>query len=113
MTYFVYIIASRSKNLYTGVTNDLQRRTLQHKSRTGGGFTAKYRIERLVYFELFGDVKAAISREKEIKAWRREKRLALIESQNPAWQDQYDALFGNGKITADPSPAKAGFGMTP
>lgn len=86
-TYLVYIMASRSKTLYTGITSGLERRVYQHKKHLVPGFTAKYRIERLVYFEIHGDVGTAIAREKQIKAWTRAKRVALIESQNPTWLD--------------------------
>ena len=85
--YYVYIMASRSLNLYTGVTNDIYRRALQHKAGESGGFTKKYNINRLVYYETFEHIGNAISREKQIKAWTREKRLALIKTLNPAWQD--------------------------
>ena len=86
-TYFVYILASRSRNLYTGVTNNLQRRIVEHRDGVVPGFTARYRILRLVHFELFGDIRYAIAREKEIKAWRREKKIWLIERHNPTWED--------------------------
>ena len=85
-SYYVYILASRSRNLYTGVTNNLTRRIFEHRQGRIPGFTHKYRIHRLVYFELFGDVRAAIAREKEIKSWRRQKRVALIEADNPTWE---------------------------
>jgi putative endonuclease len=92
-SYFVYIVASRSRNLCTGVTNDLERRILQHKRGLVSGFTKRYRIQRLVYYEMFGDIKAAIAREKQVKRWNREKRLALIASQNPTWKDLTEFLF--------------------
>ena len=85
--YYVYIMASRSLNLYTGVTNNIYQRALQHKGREIDGFTKKYNINRLVYYEVFEHVGNAIAREKQIKAWTRAKRLALIKSMNPAWQD--------------------------
>ena len=85
--FFVYILSSRSRNLYTGVTNDVFRRILQHREGRASVFTQKYRIHRLVYFERHDDVRRAISREKEIKGWRRAKKIALIESVNPAWED--------------------------
>ncbi len=85
--YYVYILASRSRNFYTGVTNNLMRRVLEHRQGLVKGFTKRYRIFRLVYFEVFHDIRLAIQREKRIKAWRREKRVALIESENPAWDD--------------------------
>jgi len=86
-TYFVYILAGRSRNLYTGVTNNLVRRVSQHKEAQVPGFTSKYRIYRLVHFESFGDIRAAIVREKQIKSWRREKKVGLIEAGNPTWED--------------------------
>jgi putative endonuclease len=86
-TYHVYILASASGVLYTGITNSLQRRVAQHRLRQVPGFTAKYNVTRLVYYELFGEVSLAIAREKEIKAWRRSKRVAAIESVNPKWAD--------------------------
>ncbi|MBI1749813.1 MAG: GIY-YIG nuclease family protein [Acidobacteria bacterium] len=86
-SYFVYILASRSRNLYTGITNHLERRVYEHKTGRIPGFTTRYRIHRLVYFETFGDVNAAIAREKQVKSWRREKRVALIEKGNPTWHD--------------------------
>jgi putative endonuclease len=85
--YYVYILASRSRNLYTGMTNCLERRVYEHKRHLIPGFTARYRIERLVYCEAFRDVRAAIAREKQIKSWTRGKRVALIESMNPTWSD--------------------------
>jgi putative endonuclease len=85
--YYVYIMASRSLTLYTGVTGDIYHRALQHKSGEIEGFTKKYHINRLVYYETFKYVNNAIAREKQIKAWTRAKRLALIKTMNPAWQD--------------------------
>jgi putative endonuclease len=86
-TYFVYIMTSKTGTLYTGMTNDLERRVSQHKSKLIDGFTSRYNVNRLVYFETFGDVRDAIAREKQIKAWRRSKKIALIESTNPRWVD--------------------------
>ena len=77
-TYYVYIMASRSRTLYTGVTNNLERRVVEHKRELVPGFTARYRIERLVYYEVFGDIRQAIQREKKIKGWLRAKKIALI-----------------------------------
>ena len=85
--YYIYILANRSKNLYTGVTNNLQRRIYEHKHHLMEGFTNWYHVTRLVYFEETSDVYAAISREKQIKGWVREKKVALIESSNPEWRD--------------------------
>ncbi len=96
--YYVYILASRSRNLYTGVTNNLRRRVLEHKQGLLGGFTKKYGIHRLVYFEAFDSVREAITREKQVKAWRREKRVALIKSVNPAWDDLAADWYGSGVL---------------
>jgi len=85
--YFVYILTSNSGTLYTGITNNLQRRVYEHKNKLAEGFTRMYDVNRLVFFEIFGDVRDAIAREKQIKGWRRNKKLALIESMNPKWQD--------------------------
>ncbi len=85
--YYVYIMTSRSGTLYTGVTSDLRRRVYEHKHKRLPGFTSKYNVRRLVYFESTSDVHAALSREKQIKAWRRAKKIALVESRNPQWQD--------------------------
>jgi putative endonuclease len=85
--YFVYIVASRSRALYVGVTNDVSRRVGEHKEGLIPGFTQRYKINRLVYYESTPDVRAAIAREKQIKRWRREKKVNLIESLNPDWND--------------------------
>jgi putative endonuclease len=85
--YFVYILASRSRNLYTGMTSRLTGRIREHREGRVPGFTSRYRIHRLVYVESFRDVHEAIGREKEIKSWRRELRVKLIEGQNPTWKD--------------------------
>lgn len=86
-TYWIYILASHSRVLHVGVTSDLRRRVCQHRDKVYGGFTAKYRITNLVYFESTNSVRAAIGREKQIKGYRRQKKLRLIESMNPAWRD--------------------------
>ncbi len=85
--YYVSILTNRSKTLYTGVTNTLQRRLYEHKHHLVAGFTSKYHITRLVYFEETSDANAAIAREKQIKGWVRAKKVALIESINPDWRD--------------------------
>jgi putative endonuclease len=85
--YFVYILSSFSKALYTGITNDLVRRMAEHKKGVGSKFASKYKITSLVYFEEGDDVNQAIFREKQIKAWRRSKKLALINESNPDWKD--------------------------
>src|SRR5580698_11548404 len=86
-TYFVYIMSNRSKTLYTGVANSLIRRVREHKLGIGSTFTAKYKLDRLVYFERFEDIRNAIEREKQIKGWLRIKKIALIVSVNPEWKD--------------------------
>lgn len=85
--YSVYILASRSRVLYIGVTNDLARRVNEHKQRLTACFTQKYRVTRLVYFEQFGEILEAIAREKQLKGWVRARKLALIETTNPTWKD--------------------------
>ena len=86
-TFHVYILASASRVLYIGVTNDLLRRIQEHKEMRVPGFTARYRITELVYFEAFGDIRVAIAREKQIKGWLRARKIALIEFFNPHWRD--------------------------
>ena len=94
---FIYIIASRSHNLYTGVTNNLERRVREHREGLVPGFAGHYKIHRLVYYEGFGDIRAAIRREKQIKGWDRRKRVALIERNNPTWADLAPSLFPRQK----------------
>ncbi len=91
--YYVYIASNQSRTLYVGVTNNIRRRIAEHKAGGVEGFTRQYRIGTLVYFEPFGDIHAAIRREKQIKHWRREKKLALIASENPDWHDLSDGWF--------------------
>jgi putative endonuclease len=85
--YYVYLLSSRSRTLYTGITNNIRRRVAEHREANIPGFTEQYHIHRLVYFEVYRDAHSAISREKQIKRWRREKKVALIEEQNPTWND--------------------------
>ncbi|MGB6133340.1 MAG: GIY-YIG nuclease family protein [Acidobacteriaceae bacterium] len=85
--YCTYIMASRSHTLYIGITGDLHRRVFQHKWREHDGFTARYNCDRLVWFERHQDVHLAIAREKELKGWRRAKKITLIEVSNPTWVD--------------------------
>jgi putative endonuclease len=102
--YFVYIMASKSRRLYIGVTNNLERRVFEHKSKLVEGFTAKYNIDRLVYFAETGDVMAAMEREKQLKGWLRAKKIALIESENPSWLDlSYGWIEYLPAAKADPS----------
>ena len=95
MSYYVYIMANVTNvAIYTGVTNDLIRRVHEHKTNADpGGFTARYSVHKLVYFEETGDVYAAISREKQLKSWSRKRKNRLIESQNPDWHDLYPSLL--------------------
>jgi putative endonuclease len=86
-TYYVYILPSKSGRLYMGMTNDLSRRMWEHKNRVVEGFTKQYNIDRLVYFEETSDVRSAIEREKQLKGWRREKKITLIETINAIWED--------------------------
>jgi putative endonuclease len=94
-TYFVYILSSKSRALYIGVTSDLLRRIHQHRTHASPGHTAKYRIHRLVYFEATDDVHSALEREKTLKAFRREKKIRLIEAENPRWNDLAAAWLGS------------------
>ncbi|MEM7506447.1 MAG: GIY-YIG nuclease family protein [Pseudomonadota bacterium] len=88
MTYFVYILVSRSGNaLYVGTTSDLRRRLHQHQAGQTGAHTARYKIRKLVYFELHDAAEAALLREKKVKRWRRQWKIDLIESVNPGWRD--------------------------
>jgi putative endonuclease len=107
-SYCVYILASRSRNLYTGVTNDLQRRIAEHRQGLVPGFTTRYRVFRLVHFEPFGDIRGAIAREKEIKAWRREKKIWFIERHNPSWEDLAEQSASTKKQIPHPRSPKAG-----
>ena len=93
-SYFIYFLTNfTNKVLYVGVTNNLKRRLYEHKNDLVEGFTKKYRAHKLVYFEETGDVNAALSREKEIKAWRREKKNHLVNENNPEWLDLSDGWF--------------------
>ena len=86
-TFWVYMMASESGVLYIGVTNDLATRVMQHKKGIGKGFTARYRVTKLVWFECHGSIRVAIAREKEIKGWLRSRKIQLLESKNPHWRD--------------------------
>ena len=85
--FWTYIMASVSGTLYTGITNNIEKRVDKHKSGNGSGFTSRYECTRLVFFERYQDVRKAIGREKQIKSWSRAKKIALIESANPRWKD--------------------------
>jgi putative endonuclease len=91
--YFLYILSNkRNGTLYTGVTNNLIRRIYEHKNSLYDGFTKKYNIHNLVYYENYNDIRSAINREKQIKKWNRKWKLELIEKDNPEWKDLYEEL---------------------
>jgi putative endonuclease len=93
LPYYVYILASRRRGtLYLGVTNDLVRRVYEHKHKAAPGFTSRYGVDRLVWFECYDDPVSAIEREKDIKKWRRDWKIRLIEESNPDWLDRYPAI---------------------
>lgn len=85
--YYVYVMSNKSRRLYTGITSKLQKRVFEHKNKLLDGFTARYNFDMLVYYEVFSQVANAITREKQIKSWSREKKLRLILAENPDWQD--------------------------
>jgi putative endonuclease len=91
--YFVYIMTNQSRTLYVGVTGNIRERVYQHKQKLTDGFTKKYNIDRLVYFETFGNVHSAIAREKAIKSWLRAKKIDLIQASNPDWRDLSDGWY--------------------
>ena len=91
--YFVYITSSISKKIYIGVTNNLKRRINEHKEEKIEGFTKKYKIKRLVYYEETNDIRQAIAREKQLKGWTRAKKIKLIEKENPSWRDLFNDLL--------------------
>jgi putative endonuclease len=97
-SYYVYIMASSTCTLYVGVTNDLERRVFEHKQDLVPGFTRRYAVKRLVYYEDTNDVSVAIAREKQIKGWRRSRKVELIASMNPAWRDLSDGWYGSGGV---------------
>jgi putative endonuclease len=93
MAYYVYILASRKDGaIYLGVTNDIVRRIYEHRTSAVRSFTSKYNITRLVWFEIYDDPISAISREKELKKWKRAWKIQLIEAQNPQWNDLYESI---------------------
>ena len=91
--YFVYIMTSAKGTLYIGMTNNLHRRVYEHKHKVNKGFTSRYDVNRLVLVETFGDVQDAIAREKQIKGWRRSKKLELIREMNPKWEDLSEGWY--------------------
>ena len=93
MNYSVYLLASRKHGtLYVGVTSDLVRRVYEHKAKAVPGFTSKYGVDRLVWYECYDDPVSAITREKELKKWRRDWKISLIEEDNPDWTGRYDMI---------------------
>jgi putative endonuclease len=93
--FYVYIMASHSRTLYIGVANDLHRRVYEHKMKLIPGFTSRYKITKLVYYKVLSDPNDAIAREKQLKGWRRSKKTALIEAENPHWDDLSAGWFDN------------------
>ena len=91
--YFVYIMSNTSKTLYTGVTNDLLRRVMEHKEGKIKGFTSRYNLKKLVYFEEGHSIEEALYREKQIKGWLRQKKINLIEEMNPDWSDLSEGWY--------------------
>jgi putative endonuclease len=92
-TYYVYIMTNQSRTLYVGFTNNIRQRVRQHKDDLVEGFTYRYKIDTLVYFETFRNVTSGITREKQIKRWRREKKVRLIVKENPDWHDLSDGWY--------------------
>ncbi|MCG6203677.1 GIY-YIG nuclease family protein [Rhodopseudomonas sp. HC1] len=93
MAYYVYLLATREDGaLYLGVTNDLVRRVYEHRTKAVPGFTSRYNISRLVWFEVYDDPISAITREKELKKWQRDWKVALILRDNPGWEDLYETI---------------------
>ena len=92
--YYIYILTNKRNNvLYTGVTNDLQRRVYEHREKLVGGFTKKYNVNKLVYYEETESIEAALNREKQIKGGSRQKKIDLIEGMNPQWRDLFDEIL--------------------
>ena len=93
--FYTYIMTNKYNNvLYTGMTNNLVRRAYEHRTRRGGGFTSKYKVTKLVWYEVFADAGSAIEREKQIKGGSRQKKIDLVNEMNPEWRDLYDELVG-------------------
>ncbi|MPZ49517.1 MAG: GIY-YIG nuclease family protein [Dehalococcoidia bacterium] len=95
MAYYVYLLTNFTNSvIYTGVTNDLLRRVMEHRESTVEGFTQRYKVWKLVHYEIAEDVMSAIEREKQIKSWSRRRKVALIEAENPGWRDLFPELLG-------------------
>ena len=110
--YYVYILASKSRSIYVGMTGFLMARVLRHRDGEGGAFTRKYKIHRLVYYEVFRSIAAAIARETEIKKWRREKKIALIVQKNPTWEN-LAAEWGRPAVMIVENEAGSSSGLRP
>jgi putative endonuclease len=106
-TYYVYIMSSQRRGLYIGITSHIERRVRQHKTHALAGFTAKNNLTNLVYFERYGSVMKAIRREKELKDWRREKKIALIEGSNPTWRDLSYGLYQLTRMPSRPDVSES------
>ena len=111
--YYIYILASLSRRLYVGVTNNLDKRMFEHRQGVGSSFTKKYNVKQLVWYEETNDILAAIEYEKKIKSWRREKKITLIEETNAGWIDLADGWFeewtcGKDIVSCRFRPAVAG-----
>ena len=99
MQYYVYILTNKSNYVtYIGVTNDLERRVYQHKNGLIDGYTKKYNVHKLVYYEHTTDIRAAIEREKQLKGWTRSKKIALVNTSNPSWRDLSEDFNGTGEL---------------
>ena len=92
--FYVYLLASRTRTLYVGVTSNLVKRLAEHRTMRAGSFTGRYQVTRLVYIETTPNARAAIAREKQIKGWSRRKKIALIDAANPSWEDLAEHWFG-------------------
>jgi putative endonuclease len=95
-TYYVYMMSNRSGTLYVGMTNDIERRVHEHKYERIDGFTKRYKTTRLVYYEDYPDAWSAIEREKQVKSWRRSKKVELIQEMNPTWKDLAEGWYEEG-----------------
>jgi putative endonuclease len=101
VSYYTYIMASRTKRLYIGVSNDIERRVWEHKTGDVPGFTSKYKINRLVYYEDYESILDAIEREKQLKGWLRRRKVELIEEENPEWDDLAEGWFTEAELRPD------------
>ena len=112
--YFVYMLASgRNGTLYVGVSNDVMRRTWEHKNKLADGFTRKYGVDILVWYEIYGDINEAIAREKRLKKWNRAWKVKLIEKQNSGWNDLYLRLLGEISLPDMPGSPSLGAPSAP